>query len=140
MDLDIEKLREEVKGIEAEIKSMIGQSGNDADYVDIQNRYIEGNIQIVKTFLADNIPELRLIDPEGTYLLWLDCRDWKLEQKHLLKMFDSWGVRVNDGLIYGKCGYGFVRINVATQKAVLLEALNRIKIGYAAWESGRKSL
>ena len=111
-----------------------------ADYVDIQNRYLEGNIQIVKTFLADNIPELRLIDPEGTYLLWLDCRDWKLEQKHLLKMFDSWGVRVNDGLIYGKCGYGFVRINVATQKAVLLEALNRIKIGYAAWKSGRKTL
>ena len=105
------------------------------DYVDQQNRYLEGNISALKTFLTDNLPELQIIEPEGTYLLWLDCRRWKLTQNQLLNFFEDCGVRVNDGRMYGKGGEGFVRLNAATQRAVLIEALYRIRAGYSVWKA-----
>ena len=104
------------------------------DFVDEQNEYLFKNIQIVKKFIAENMPEVKVTEIEASYLMWLDFRAWNLPQDELLKLFRSWGIKLNDGSGYGKSGAGFIRLNVATQTAVLQEALERIKYGYGEWK------
>ncbi|QNL45351.1 putative C-S lyase [Oscillibacter hominis] len=105
------------------------------DYVDQETNYLWENIRTIRDFLSEVMPEIKLIEPEGTYLLWLDCRAWGLTQEELLNLFTGWGVRLNDGSMYGAAGKGFLRINIATQKATLLQALERIQNGYKAWRT-----
>lgn len=104
------------------------------DYVDQQNEYFAENIRITKEFLGEHIPELHIIEPEGGYLLWMDCRKWGLPQEELLGLFAGWGVQLNDGSMYGTGGNGFLRVNIATQREVLLRALECIKAGYDQWK------
>ncbi|MCK7473963.1 MAG: hypothetical protein MZV49_11485 [Rhodopseudomonas palustris] len=49
--------------------------------------YINGNITIVENYLTENIPEIKIIRPEGTYLIWLNCRDLKLSNENLNTLF-----------------------------------------------------
>lgn len=108
---------------------------NDCEYyVDQQNEYFVKNISIVRKFVEEVMPEVKMTEPEATYLLWLDFRAWDLKQSELMDLFKSWGVRLNDGSRYGETGKGFLRVNIATQTKVLEEALERIKSGYEQWK------
>lgn len=109
---------------------------NECDYyVDAQNAYFAENIAFVREFLQKEIPEAVWIEPEGTYLLWIDFSRLGLSQEKLLQLFESAGVRVNSGANYGTGGEGFVRVNIATQRSVLTEALNRVVKVYQAWKT-----
>lgn len=109
---------------------------NECDYyVDQQNAYFEKNIAFVKAFLEKEIPEAGWIEPEGTYLLWIDFGKLGLAQSDLIALFEQAGVRVNSGTNYGAGGSGFVRVNIATQRSVLKEALNRVAKVYQAWKA-----
>ena len=102
---------------------------NECDYyVDQQNEYFWKNIGVVRDFLAENMPEVNMIEPEGTYLLWIDFSAWNMEQDDLMNAFAEAGVRLNSGTNYGECGKGYVRLNVATQTAVLKKGLECIKV------------
>lgn len=104
---------------------------NECDYyVDQQNEYFWKNITIVKEFINSTMPEVKVIEPEGTYLLWIDFRAWNLPQDQLLQMFKEHGVKLNSGSNYGEPGKGFIRLNVATQTAVLKEALAKMGEAY----------
>lgn len=91
--------------------------------------YLIGNLNFVKEFLVQELPEIKLIEPEGTYLIWLDFRglllsDIELEDLivHKAKLW------LDGGPMFGEEGTGFQRINIACPRAVLGEALNRIKL------------
>lgn len=99
-------------------------------YIDQQNEYFKKNINLVKNFLEKNMPEVKIIEPEGTYLLWIDFSDWGMEQEDLNQFFIDSGVKLNNGKNYGEPGVGFMRMNIATQTSVLEEALNKILIAY----------
>lgn len=103
-------------------------------YVEQQNAYFEQNIACVRDFLKVQIPDAVMIEPEGTYLLWIDFRKLGLSQDDLLKLFESAGVKVNSGANYGTGGEGFVRVNIATQRNVLKTALARLAKAYQAWK------
>lgn len=107
-------------------------------YVDQQNAYFQKNIQVVKDFIAETMPEVKVIEPEGTYLLWIDLRAWNMDQAELIKMFMDAGVKLNSGTNYGAPGIGFIRLNVATQTAVLKKALEKMSQAYRK-SSGRGS-
>lgn len=110
-------------GIEALITAY-----NDCEYyADQQNEYLHKNIELVKSFLAQAMPEVKVIEPEATYLLWIDFRAWGLSSPELVRLFESAGVKLNSGANYGAPGDGFLRLNVATQTTVLAEALRRMK-------------
>ena len=96
-------------------------------YVDQQNEYFLKNIQMVRTFLEENMPEVKMIDPEAPYLHWLDFRAWNMTSYELIQLFQDYGVKLNSGSNYGKSGNGFVRMNIATQAAVLQKALECMK-------------
>ena len=114
------------------IEALIACYNECAYYVDQQNAYFQKNIQMVKDFIAETMPEVKVIEPEGTYLLWIDFRAWGMDQEALIQMFMDAGVRLNSGASYGSPGGGFVRLNVATQTAVLKKALERMGEAYRA--------
>ena len=91
--------------------------------------YLEGNLQYLEQFVAANIPQLTVIRPEGTYLVWLDCRRLQLSKLELQRlMLEEAKVYLDEGFIFGPEGEGFERINIACPRVVLSEALDRIKM------------
>ena len=77
--------------------------------------------------MRQNLPQVRLIEPEGTYLLWLDFRNLGLSNAALEELIiKKAGLWLDSGAIFGAAGKGFQRINVACPRAVLAEALQRI--------------
>lgn len=90
--------------------------------------YIEGNLNFLRDYLKEELPKVRLIEPEGTYLVWLDFRALGLTPKELDALIvHRAGLWLDSGAIFGDAGEGFQRINIATSRKVLAEALGRIK-------------
>ena len=83
---------------------------------------------VVRNYLKENIPQIKLIEPEGTYLVWLDCRELGLSEKELEQFIAQKAkLWLDDGIIFGKAGEGFERVNIACPRATLKEALERLK-------------
>lgn len=93
--------------------------------------YIELNYNYVKTYIHENMPKLKIIEPEGTYLIWIDCRELNLDESELKNLFiEKAKVGVYMGSVFGEEGKGFIRINIATPKENLILALEKIKEYY----------
>ncbi len=94
-------------------------------------KYIYENILFVKDYIKNNIPKIEVIDTEGTYLMWFDFRKYGLRDEELQKkLIYEAKVHLDNGLKFGSLGEGFMRMNVATSRANIEEALNRIKIAF----------
>jgi cystathionine beta-lyase len=79
-------------------------------------------------WFKERIPRIKVIAPQGTYLLWLDCRALKLDDKELQKfMREKARVGFDDGYMFGLGGSGFQRMNIACPRSILREALQRIE-------------
>ncbi len=89
--------------------------------------YLEGNLDFIDDFLADRLPAVRMVRPEGTYVPLLDCRKFGLTGPELEKLLVERGkVALDGGHWFGTGGDGFVRINIATPRALLKDGLERI--------------
>lgn len=90
--------------------------------------YLQGNLEVLIEYFQKNIPQIKVIRPEATYLAWLDCNGLPVAADKL-KEFFTFKARVgmNDGITFGKEGSGFQRINFACPRGLLLEGLERIK-------------
>jgi cystathionine beta-lyase len=98
------------------------------DWLDALLPYLEGNVEVLAKFLAERIPDIKLVRPEGTYLALLDCRGLGLEPGALNDFFlKKARVYFSDGRIFGDEASGFVRINFGCPRAVLVEALERVE-------------
>ena len=90
--------------------------------------YVRGNIDFAEQYIREQIPEIRMRKPEGTYLLWLDFRRLSLTSEELEDLIvRKAGLWLDSGAIFGVCGEGFQRINAACTRATLAEALGRIR-------------
>lgn len=90
--------------------------------------YIEGNITMVRDFLAEKVPSVGMIEPEASFLIWMDFRKLDLSHEQLVDLVvNGAGLALNDGEMFGREGHGFMRVNVATPRATLLEALRRLE-------------
>ena len=89
--------------------------------------YLTETRDFVAGFLAEKIPQIKLVQPEGTYLLWLDCRALGLSDSELRKFFiHEAKVGMNPGTVFGQGGSGFMRMNIGASRQVVAEALGRI--------------
>ena len=89
--------------------------------------YLEENLRRTRAFLAEHLPKVKLIEPEGTYLLWLDCRGTGLSPEEQDEAIIQRGmIWLDEGRIFGKGGEGFQRINMACPWAILEEGLKRL--------------
>jgi cystathionine beta-lyase len=90
--------------------------------------YIEENLNFLEDYIKKHLPAIKLIRPEGTYLVWLDCRGLKMDQWHLRNlMLNKARVFLDEGYIFGPEGVGFERINIACPRSILADALERIR-------------
>jgi cysteine-S-conjugate beta-lyase len=91
-------------------------------------QYIEGNIMFVEDYLKENIPQIEPLRPQASFLVWLNCRGLHLQHDELINLFvNVAGLALNDGEMFGMGGEGFMRMNIASPRAVLREALDRLK-------------
>ncbi|MBP3964026.1 MalY/PatB family protein [Paenibacillus lignilyticus] len=89
--------------------------------------YLQGNARFLVRYAEEHLPEIRVIESEGTYLVWLDCRALHLSVKELDELFaDKAEVVLSSGAQFGLEGEGFMRMNIACPRAVLEQALERI--------------
>lgn len=90
--------------------------------------YLKSNIDFVRKFLKDKLSNIKLIEPEGTYLLWLDCRELGLSEKERQGLIQNKAkLWLDTGTMFGKAGAGFERMNIACPRKTLEEAMNRLK-------------
>lgn len=89
--------------------------------------YLAGNIEFTRNYIEQNIPQIKMIVPEATYLIWLDCRDLGYSDDELKSfLIEKAKVGLNPGIQFGTSGSGFMRINAGCPRAILHEALIRI--------------
>lgn len=98
------------------------------DWLDQMIEYVQGNVVFVDSYLKKNIPQIKAMLPEASFLVWLDCSSLMLKQPDLVKLFvEEAGLALNDGTMFGPGGEGFMRLNVGTPRIVLEKALNNLK-------------
>lgn len=91
-------------------------------------KYIEENIIFTTEYIDKYIPKIKYSLPQGTYLLWLDCRSLNLNQEELVKFFiNDAKLALNDGSSFGEEGIGYMRMNIATPREVLKKALKQLE-------------
>lgn len=90
--------------------------------------YIADNIRFVEQYLSENIPQIKPMHPEASYLIYLNCRALELTHEALLDLFiDKAHLALDDGQKFGPEGTGFMRLNVATPRSILEQALHQLK-------------
>lgn len=97
------------------------------DWLDEALDYIQTNARFVKEYVEAEIPKLAVMEPEASYLVWVDCRALGLSDKELLSLFLENGVALGNGGKYGPGGEGFMRINVGCPSSLVAEGLKRMK-------------
>lgn len=90
--------------------------------------YVKNNLETLESYIESEIPDIEVMRPEGTYLVWIDCRKLGLSSKELEQLLIKEGkVAFNQGYTFGEGGEGFIRINLACPRETLLEGLARLK-------------
>ena len=94
--------------------------------------YLAGNLALVRDFCKNRVPQIQLVEPEGTYLAWLDCRELGMTDDELMAFFsDEAKVWLDPGTHSGEQGSGFMRFNLGSSRSVISQALDQIE---AAWK------
>jgi len=89
--------------------------------------YLAGTRDMVRNFLLQHLPQIKMIEPEGTYLLWLDCREMGMSDKKLKDFFvQKAGIGLSPGAMFGAEGSGHMRMNIGAPRSVIKQALENI--------------
>lgn len=97
------------------------------DWLESLLTYVKENVAIAKRYIEEKLPKLSVMEPEGTYLLWIDCRELGLTDKEIQDRLLTIGkLALEPGNKYGPGGEGFVRMNLACPQEILLEGLKRL--------------
>lgn len=90
--------------------------------------YLQGNLKYLNEFMADRLPKIKVMQPESTFLVWLDFRDYGLSEKEMKDVLvNKAGVAMNVGSTFGTGGEGFFRMNIGCPLSTLQEGLERIE-------------
>lgn len=98
------------------------------DWLAQMKDYVYDNIVFVNDFLREQLPQIKSYIPQGTYLMWLDMRALGMDAKELMKfmLFDA-HLALNGGDAFGKNGEGYMRLNCATPRSILEQAMKQLK-------------
>ena len=105
---------------------------NGTEWLDQCLAYIQGNIDYVDAFLQEHTPKIKVIRPQASFLVWLDCCEMGLSQEALVDFFvDKAHLALNDGTAFGQEGTGFMRLNVASPRSVIEQAMKQLAEAYS---------
>lgn len=101
------------------------------EWLEIVKSYIKDNLDFTREYLKKELPKIKLIEPEGTYLIWMDASAYGLSNKELEhKILYDCHLWLDMGYIFGKEGEGFLRFNLACPHATLAQGLKQLKEGF----------
>lgn len=101
---------------------------NGEQWLDEMLEYVEDNIAFTRDYIARNIPGLSMVEPQASFLVWLDFRALHLCQDEIMRLLlDKAHLALNDGTMFGPQGAGFARLNVGTPRCVLEKALDSLR-------------
>ena len=101
---------------------------NGNDWLDQMLDYVKGNVDYVDEFLKSHLPQVKMVQPEATYMVWLDFRKLKLSRKELNELIlQKAKLGLNDGEVFGPGGEGFHRMNLACPRSYVETAMNQLK-------------
>lgn len=104
-------------------------------WLDALREYIAGNKALVRRFLEENIPGIRAVPSQATYLLWLDCSALTDDSRAFAEFIRrETGLFLADGVQYGESGRKFLRMNVACPRSFVEDGLDRLKKAVSRWE------
>jgi cystathionine beta-lyase len=130
-----DELKRRFNGLPRHLRGGVGLLGIEAlraawrhaqPWLDEVRAYLEANRAFVVDFVRDELPGVVLHPPEATYLAWLDCRALDLHPSPYQHFLDRGRVALSDGANFGEVGRGFARLNFATSRAILTDALERV--------------
>ncbi len=105
--------------------ALYGSCGN---WYEEMLEYIESNYDYMKSYISENIPKAKVVESEGTYLVWVDLTELNMDAKELQKYIIEKGrLGLNFGHWFGYEGAGYVRINIACQRQIIEKALKRLE-------------
>ncbi len=126
--------REEMGKLHAEQGSIFGSVALEAAYNHAEEwleellAYLGRNIDFVRDFLAKELPSVRALRPEGTYLMWLDFSAWGISHEEIYRLLvEEAGIGVNEGSMFGTEGRGWMRLNIATRLDVVRQAMEQLR-------------
>lgn len=129
-----DRFNETIEKLHIGMGNMFGTTALEAAYthgyewLDQALLYIKKNIDFVCEFSKIHLPEIQVMKPEGTYLIWLDFRKLKLSEDALKKfIIEKAKLGLNDGNSFGPGGEGFMRMNVACPLSIVKKAMNQLK-------------
>ncbi|MFL1469746.1 MalY/PatB family protein [Paraclostridium bifermentans] len=129
-----EKLRSRYKELFSTTPNVLGAEALIAAYnkgetwLEELLEYIESNYNYVLKFVNENVPKIKVIKQEGTFLTWLDCRELELSDEELERFFlEKAKLALSTGTAFGKGGSGFMRMNIGCPISTVKEALERLK-------------
>ena len=103
------------------------------EWLDALLDYIDNNVEFVKDYCSKMIPEIIPVQPEATYMIWLDCRKLGMTGKDLLNFFvTKAGVGMNEGSTFGPGGEGFMRMNLGATHQTVIRAMEQIEKAVAS--------
>lgn len=89
--------------------------------------YVQDNIDYTESYLAEKLPKIKMMKPEASYLIWLDCNAFNLSDEELKhRLLNKGRLAIESGGKYGNSGKGFVRMNIGCPKTTLQDGLNRL--------------
>ena len=98
------------------------------EWLDQLRAYLLENLNFLRTYLQEKIPQIHLVEPEGTYLVWLDCSELGISGKELDQFIvEKAGLWLDGGAMFGPSGSDFQRVNIACPRATLELALDKLK-------------
>lgn len=98
------------------------------EWLDQLKAYLLENLNFLRTYLQEKIPQIHLVEPEGTYLVWLDCSELGISGKELDQFIvEKAGLWLDGGAMFGPSGADFQRVNIACPRATLELALDKLK-------------
>jgi cystathionine beta-lyase len=103
------------------------------EWLDSLLDYIDNNVEFVKNYCSKMIPEIIPVQPEATYMIWLDCRKLGMSGKDLQNFFvTKAGVGMNEGSTFGPGGEGFMRMNLGATHQTVMRAMEQIEKAIAS--------
>lgn len=109
------------------IEALAAAYNEGGPWLDELMKYLAGNLEYLNQYIQDNIPEIRVIQPEATYLVWLDCSALSLEKKELDQFLVHEALlALDEGHLFGDEGIGFQRVNIACPRSILEQGLRQL--------------
>jgi len=109
------------------IEALCAAYNEGEDWLEELKSYLYSNYEYLKDFFSKNLPHLPVTKLEATYLVWINCRALNKTSKEITEMLlEKEKLWVNEGTMYGAAGEGFIRMNIACPRSLLVEGLNRL--------------